>query len=77
LQHIDLVKESVTLSTENPRVGGSIPPLGTIHNKPRFQRGFFVDGVQGTDESHRCGSTNCASNLQRAQRAKPAGDKQA
>jgi hypothetical protein len=51
-----------------------IPPLGTIHNKPRFQRGFFVCRDRGSDESHR-GSNNCASNFQRAQRAKPAGDK--
>jgi len=42
LQHIDLVKESVTLSTENPRVGGSIPPLGTIHKKAQHKLGFFM-----------------------------------
>jgi hypothetical protein len=29
LQHIDLIEESVNTSTEKPRVGGSIPPLGT------------------------------------------------
>jgi len=76
LQHIDLVKESVTLSTENPRVGGSIPPLGTIHKIAQHKLGFFMYGVQGLDENRRCGSTDCASNQQRAQRAKPAGGKQ-
>ena len=69
------VAQSVEQRTENPRVGGSIPPLGTIHNKPRFQRGFFVCRDRGSDESHR-GSNNCASNFQRAQRAKPVRDKQ-
>ena len=27
------VAQSVEQRTENPRVGGSIPPLGTIHKK--------------------------------------------
>jgi hypothetical protein len=32
---------------ENPRVGGSIPPLATKHKKPAFA-GFFVSGGLAT-----------------------------
>ena len=71
------VAQSVEQRTENPRVGGSIPPLGTTHKQPRFQRGFFVCGVQGLDENHRSGSTDCEAISNERASAKPAGDKQA
>ena len=45
----------MTLTIENPRVGGSIPPLGTIH-KTAPQSGAFCMWRSGTDENHRCGS---------------------
>ncbi len=45
------VAQSVEQRIENPRVGGSIPPLGTIYKKASRQRGFFVYGVRGLDES--------------------------
>gem|GEM_PF-1866901 len=72
MQHIDLVKESVTLSTENPRVGGSIPPLGTIHKIAQHKLGFFMYGVQGLDENRRCGSKAAAA-AQTAER-RPQGE---
>ena len=36
------IAQSVEQRIENPRVGGSIPPLGTIFRKTRFIAGFFV-----------------------------------
>ena len=39
------VAQSVEQRTENPRVGGSIPPLGTIHKTASPLRGFFMYGV--------------------------------
>ena len=36
------VAQSVEQRIENPRVGGSIPPLGTTNNKSLALRGFFV-----------------------------------
>ena len=37
---------------ENPRVGGSIPSLGTIIKSPA-NAGLFGDGVKGLDEGQR------------------------
>jgi len=41
-----LKKESVTRSTENPRIGGSIPSLNAIHKKAQHKLGLFMYGVQ-------------------------------
>ena len=60
-----------------PRASLNIDPLGTKHKQPRFQRGFFVFGVQGLVESHRCGSTDCEAISNERDSAKPEGDKQA
>ena len=46
------VAQSVEQGIENPRVGGSIPSLGTIIKSPAFA-GLFGDGVKGLDEGHR------------------------
>ena len=40
------VAQLVEQRIENPRVGGSIPPLGTIQKKAPSRR-FFLDGAQG------------------------------
>jgi hypothetical protein len=37
----------VTQSTENPRVGGSIPPLGTTHTKTSQSGVFLCAGFRG------------------------------
>src|SRR5690606_34132362 len=42
------VAQSVEQGTENPRVGGSIPPLGTTNNQGlaiNDRQAFFVSGV--------------------------------
>ena len=36
------VAQSVEQGTENPRVGGSIPPLGTINISQLFSRNFSL-----------------------------------
>ena len=46
------VAQLVEQGIENPRVGGSIPSLGTIIKSPAFA-GLFGDGVEGLDESRR------------------------
>ena len=46
------VAQLVEQGIENPRVGGSIPSLGTIIKSPAFA-GLFGDGVQRLDENHR------------------------
>ena len=49
IQHITVhsnaqVAQSVEQRTENPRVGGSIPPLGTIHKKAPQSGAFLCMG---------------------------------
>ena len=39
---------------ENPRVGGSIPPLGTIIEKPRNSEAFsFIANKPQSTQNHR------------------------
>ena len=46
------VAQLVEQGIEDPRVGGSIPSLGTIIKSPAFA-GLFGDGVWRLDENHR------------------------
>ena len=46
------VAQLVEQGIENPRVGGSIPSLGTIIKSPAFA-GLFGNGVGRLDENHR------------------------
>ena len=39
--NIAQIAQSVEQRIENPRVGGSIPPLGTIDSKPRNREAFL------------------------------------
>ena len=36
------IAQSVEQGTENPRVGGSIPPLGTIKKRLEYSNRFFL-----------------------------------
>jgi len=70
------VAQSVEQRIENPRVGGSIPPLGTKYKTSLALAGLFCIWGSGVDESHRCGLTDCAAISNERVSAKPAGDKQ-
>ena len=48
------IAQSVEQRTENPRVGGSIPPLGTNKSPKHFQ--IFLNQTTGiTDSQYLCG----------------------
>ncbi len=66
------VAQSVEQRTENPRVGGSIPPLGTIYKKAPQSGAFLYMEFSGPDENRRCGS-KAASAAQTAER-RPQGE---
>ena len=46
--NIAQIAQSVEQRIENPRVGGSIPPLGTIDSKPRNREAFLFLSLQIT-----------------------------
>ncbi len=46
--NIAQIAQSVEQRIENPRVGGSIPPLGTINLKPRNREAFLFYPLQIT-----------------------------